>query len=452
MHASIGISATPQDDREPEGGVLHTSLHEQVVEDDELLTFEDELRQDDPPPIIPLQPSALETDATTSPHGHQQLSPMLTGTPEEQFPFDFELPLLEGELPLPPPNQEAHLNHSGSFPPEESSESQSRSHNAAIEQTSDLRPGLLRTQLLHFPRATFPSRSPVLTRRVAQLFRILEEVYRCLCSDTRVTKRDIYYRAPSLFDKQATVDRLVDTIAHSLGVDRLALGITATAKGLIAGTGSLNMPSTPGGNQLPVEDLSTTSVQGSLITLSHERSTLLPGLEDLDRVETSASWALVVEKDAVFQALVQAGLTRGIEIMGATDGAPAVSQAGILVTAKGYPDIATRQFLARLMDEQPMMRMFLLVDADPYGLDISEQYRVALSSEAMHRFSLLGVLMSDLADDGADGTPQREEQDQDSARTAISADVTLPLALHDYKKATSMLHPRRRPSLSSAVR
>lgn len=49
------------------------------------------------------------------------------------------------------------------------------------------------------------------------------------------TFRDIYYRHPDLFVKQAVVDRYVDDLACTFGVSRTLLNVSAAAKGLIAG-------------------------------------------------------------------------------------------------------------------------------------------------------------------------------------------------------------------------
>ena len=42
-----------------------------------------------------------------------------------------------------------------------------------------------------------------------------------------ILARDIYYRDPELFIKQAVVDRYVDDIAFTLGVDRDALNVVS---------------------------------------------------------------------------------------------------------------------------------------------------------------------------------------------------------------------------------
>jgi hypothetical protein len=96
-----------------------------------------------------------------------------------------------------------------------------------------------------------------LTCSSACLAQILSEVHKAITQGITVTKRDIYYRDPSLFRNQETVDRYVDDIAHTCGVTRrdlnivsltgtsadmavsLTLGQIASPKGLVAGRMSL---------------------------------------------------------------------------------------------------------------------------------------------------------------------------------------------------------------------
>lgn len=47
----------------------------------------------------------------------------------------------------------------------------------------------------------------------------------------------------------------------------------------------------------------------------------------------------------------------------------------ICLQGKGYPDLATRQFLFRLAHVFPRLLMLCLVDADPYGVDIFLTYK-----------------------------------------------------------------------------
>lgn len=73
-----------------------------------------------------------------------------------------------------------------------------------------------------------------------------------------------------------------------------------------------------------------------------------------------AKLVLIVEKDAVFQKLLEDDCTSSLNC--------------ILVTGKGYPDVATRM-LVKLLSEKLELPVYIIVDADPFGVDIMCVYR-----------------------------------------------------------------------------
>lgn len=165
------------------------------------------------------------------------------------------------------------------------------------------------------------------------MFRILEEMHSALHANRVVTKRDIYYRAPALFGSQAAVDRLVDVIAGQIGVRRSALGVIAASKGLIAGDATIKLVNTgPTSSQVYMK-------------LSHQQETLIPTVDNVAEIRTAASWLLLVEKEAVFRILMEAGVTSGMS--------HGLGQ-GVLVTGKGYPDLITKDFLVRTSQDCPL--------------------------------------------------------------------------------------------------
>ncbi|POS82716.1 hypothetical protein EPUL_005034 [Erysiphe pulchra] len=85
-------------------------------------------------------------------------------------------------------------------------------------------------------KVCFPSRNPREAWKFTVLLRILELSHEALVTGIITTKRDIYYREPELFKHQTVVDRYLNDIAHTLGVERYALNVVAAAKGLIAGS------------------------------------------------------------------------------------------------------------------------------------------------------------------------------------------------------------------------
>lgn len=203
----------------------------------------------------------------------------------------------------------------------------------------------------HFAATSFPSSA----RRFACILFVLEILHanRTSYPRTPLTKRDIYYRNPTLFRNQQTVNSIVDSLAATLEVTRGMLGVSAAAKGLVYGHVLL------------------------LADASHAASLLLPGGGLIPSVPATphplVRNILVVEKETVFRTFATA-----------SSGIPAARI--LLVTAKGYPDIATRRFLATAS-----VPVHALVDWDPDGVGILATYRFGSSSLAHERLAIRGV-------------------------------------------------------------
>ncbi|KAK4224273.1 meiotic recombination protein rec12 [Podospora fimiseda] len=201
----------------------------------------------------------------------------------------------------------------------------------------------------HSELVRFPGRNIQEAKRFEALFRIIELSHEALLSGNIITKRNIYYQDPDLFKSQAVVDALVDNLAFTLGVGRGDLNIVAAAKGLISG---------------PVELIMR---DGSVHNcgLSGDGGVLLPSLEAIDKIAFyCVRWVLVIEKEATFRTLAASQYAKE-------------SQAGhgLLITAKGFPDLATRRFLSLLHSIRPELLLFGLVDFDPHGIAILRTYK-----------------------------------------------------------------------------
>lgn len=70
---------------------------------------------------------------------------------------------------------------------------------------------------------------------LAAFLRVIELVLDGLRSNAVATKRELYYRDPKLFVRQAVVDGIVDDLAAGLGVRRSELNVVAASKGMFAG-------------------------------------------------------------------------------------------------------------------------------------------------------------------------------------------------------------------------
>ncbi|KAH7913451.1 Spo11/DNA topoisomerase VI subunit A [Hygrophoropsis aurantiaca] len=263
--------------------------------------------------------------------------------------------------------------------------------------------GFTATRSIRYPfKATSKNIS---SKPFAQVFRVMNFAHEAIVDNMPLTKRDMYYKDVPLFTSQATVDRLVDDLAATFEVDRADLNVRASSKGLICGTG-----------------LVINLIGGETIHINHSEGSLIPVSESIEsfEVQDNISWVLVVEKEAVFQTLCRLQLGCHASLPGP----------GIIITGKGYPDVATRQLVKTLSDNLPLyVPILVLVDADAYGLDILSVYKHGSSSLRHERQTLaadrvqwLGIQMTELAD------------------LEIDMDNLIPITKYDEKKALSMLN------------
>ncbi|KAI9725007.1 MAG: hypothetical protein M1812_000283 [Candelaria pacifica] len=287
-----------------------------------------------------------------------------------------------------------------------------RIRTAAKGQRLDPASGAIRTTTAFQTRLVgFPGKDSQETWRFTVLVRILGLIHEALVSQTITSKRDIYYKDPTLFLKQGVVDQCVDDIACTFGVQRSCLNVVAAAKGLVVGSMTIQR-----------ED-------GSVIELASEKEgQLVPNVKNISNVDISClRWILVVEKEATFCSLAASNYWRTSK-----------AGKGLLLTAKGYPDILTRAFL-RLLSEQtsavglPKPSIYALVDFDPDGLGILSTYKYGSKKMAHENAQLnvpsirwIGVRSSDL---NSESKTSEEQQ-------------LLKLTARDRKKAAKMLETK----------
>ncbi|KAI1813777.1 Spo11/DNA topoisomerase VI subunit A [Poronia punctata] len=194
----------------------------------------------------------------------------------------------------------------------------------------------------------FPASTETEAKRFTAILLILHLSYENLVAGTVITKRAIYYQNTDLFGSQRYVDNLVNDIAFSFGVGRDALNIVAASKGLLAGPISLKMGT------------------GSILDCNSDGSqgTLLPQGPIVDYNVGPTKWVLVIEKEATFRGLVASSFHNR-----------AMAGPGVLVTAKGYPDLATRRFLHALATKFLRIPVLALMDFNPHGMRIMLTYK-----------------------------------------------------------------------------
>ncbi|KAH8119237.1 DNA topoisomerase IV alpha subunit [Phellopilus nigrolimitatus] len=258
----------------------------------------------------------------------------------------------------------------------------------------------MRTRTIQFPRKMKGPGAKI----PAQLLRVVNGAHEALVNQLPMTKRDLYYRDVSLFKGQGTVDALVDDLAATFSMNRNDLNIRASSKGLYCGS-----------------TLSIHLHDGTSVVGHDTEASLIPVGQDVAEFEIgdNIAWILIVEKDAVFQTLCAAGLTNHPSLIGP----------GLLITGKGYPDLATRQLAKSFSDNMPeTTRILALVDADAYGIDIVSVYKhgsVSMRHEreglAAERVEWIGVSAAEALNFGVD------------------RDTLIPITIHDQRKALSML-------------
>ncbi|CAN1189656.1 Meiotic recombination protein SPO11-2 [Linum perenne] len=154
-----------------------------------------------------------------------------------------------------------------------------------------------------------------------RVWKVMELCYQTLSQEKRVTQRELFYKllcdSPEYFSSQPQVNRTIQDVVSLLRCSRFSLGIVASSRGVVAGRLVL---------------------QARLITTSVGNS-----------------------QHAIFQRLAEDRIFNHIP--------------SILITAKGYPDMATRFLLHRMSRAFPHLPIFALVDWNPAGLAILSTFK-----------------------------------------------------------------------------
>ncbi|XP_011629999.1 meiotic recombination protein W68 [Pogonomyrmex barbatus] len=215
---------------------------------------------------------------------------------------------------------------------------------------------------------------------------IMAEIHRLLLTNTSRTQRSFYYDLKSekttkyLVPRQININRTLNDIANLLECPPWNLRLLATAKGLVAG------------------NMTITLIDNQIIDCSIPGGTQIPqSITNITFIRAKAEFILVIEKDTIFQKLLEENCPSALKC--------------ILVTGKGYPDIATR-LLVKMLSEKTDLPVYIIVDADPFGVDIMLTYRFGSSTLRRENKNLacpnarwLGIHPSDLIGLGAKTSP-----------------------------------------------
>ena len=201
--------------------------------------------------------------------------------------------------------------------------------------------------------------SPEARRRCKQRRAVCREVHHLLRSGTKMTLRQLWYvlktkhhSSMPLFSRYAQVSACVRFVCRAITVQsgvpcpREALGIIAAPRGSMTGCVSLLLPA------------QTVSLEALVYQV--------PGDTEAVRAlrfcpRSRALCVLVVEKDSVFRRLVDDRFVGRLPC--------------VLVTACGFPDVATRTLVGALVDSLKVPA-FALTDYNPHGMLIFLSYKL----------------------------------------------------------------------------
>lgn len=129
-------------------------------------------------------------------------------------------------------------------------------------------------------------------RKYAAIMNCLSVCYSLLQSGKHATKRDIYYSNVNFFQNQHTVDEAISDISCMLGVPRNCLNVLSSSKGFIGG------------------DLSFKDEEGNTINCAVNEGVQVPShIDVLHQFQSKAKYILVVEKEAIYQRLMEAKIS-----------------------------------------------------------------------------------------------------------------------------------------------
>lgn len=188
-------------------------------------------------------------------------------------------------------------------------------------------------------------------RSFTSILLVLSFCHSLLQSGRTTTVREVYYYHVTHFRSQKECDAAIAAAAVLLQVPRHALGLKASPRGWFCG--DIQLIDDDGA--VLVDGRALPSAQGTPISsewLTNERPF---GLHT-----TAATCVLVIEKEGVYNRLSEDGFCEDYPC--------------IMVTGKGFPDLATRAFVHACHTELDLP-VFGLADCDPYGILVLHTYQ-----------------------------------------------------------------------------
>jgi meiotic recombination protein SPO11 len=184
-------------------------------------------------------------------------------------------------------------------------------------------------------------------RALTSIFMVASFCHSLLQSHRTTTTREVYYFFVTHFRNQAECDKTIWDLSAILQVPRSSLGLAASPKGWFCGC--LDLYNAKGELILNGREL---DVHGMAITSTTHKST--------KTIRSEAKCILVIEKEGVYTRLSE-------------DKFFLKYYPCILITGKGFPDVATRQWVQHLQHVL-QLPVYGLCDCNPYGVSVLNTY------------------------------------------------------------------------------
>ena len=203
------------------------------------------------------------------------------------------------------------------------------------------------------------------SRSFTSICLVMSFVHQLLLSNRTTTTREVYYVFVTHFRSQRECDGAILDVAKMLGVSRVSLGLSASPKGWFCGSLEITRRGTlPCGKDISgkIDGTALPSVQGLPITKEWTERDDKGRTEDGVEILVSSKDArliVVIEKEGVYNRLSEERIF---------DRFPC-----ILVTGKGFPDLATRALVHALHHELELP-VVGICDCNPFGVSVLALY------------------------------------------------------------------------------
>ncbi|SCM25116.1 meiotic recombination protein SPO11, putative [Plasmodium chabaudi adami] len=193
---------------------------------------------------------------------------------------------------------------------------------------------------------------------ITRLYYIIEIILKNINGNIYTTLRQIFYTNPQLFISQNISNRTIGKLTQIIKKPREILNIYNSPKGIIRGNLLLKERNLSDW----IDCMSIFETRGHLICPF--------GIIDL-KVPTTVKYVLIIEKETVFFKLLQSNFIFKYGPL-------------ILITAKGFPDINTRQLIYEIQKKNSTLKFFCLTDYDAYGLNVAFTYSAKFESKVYY--------------------------------------------------------------------